>query len=115
MTSLGGAAMNFEPSSVGVIQMSKDLTTHEEKPEGAIGRHEYPSIIADPNVDYLQPCELFMTVFSEEQRQRCMDNIAGGLGQCRKDIQERMVALFTKVHPSYGAGVAERIGLVVEK
>jgi len=48
-------------------------------------------------------------------RQKVMKNIAGGLGQCRRDIQERMIQHFYKVDYEYGSGIAKLIGLPVQQ
>ena len=52
---------------------------------------------------------------SETDRQHLIENIVGSLGQCRRDIQERMVKLFYKVDPEYGERVAKGIGIPVEQ
>jgi catalase len=48
-------------------------------------------------------------------RRTVIENVAGGLGKCRKDIQERMIPHFYKIDHEYGAGIAEKIGLPVMK
>jgi len=48
-------------------------------------------------------------------RQKVIKNVAGGLGKCRRDIQERMIKHFYKVDPEYGSGIAKLIGLPVEQ
>jgi len=53
-----------------------------------------------------------MDVFDDKMRASTMDNIAGGLSQCRQDIIDRMIALFTKVHADYGNGIAARIAKI---
>jgi len=58
---------------------------------------------------------LFRKVMSETDRQHLIDNICGDLGRCRTDIKERMVKLFTKIDPEYGARVAKGVGVTAEK
>lgn len=50
---------------------------------------------------------------TDYDRDHLIMNIVGGLGQCRKDIQERMVKLFYKVDPEYGERVAKGIGIPI--
>ena len=76
---------------------------------GKAGRYAYQH----PNTNYEQPRALFRNVFDDAMRQKVMDNISGGLSQCRRDIQERVLPHFYKIDPEYGAGIAKRIGLPV--
>ena len=48
---------------------------------------------------------------NEAQRTELINNIVGDLGQCRKDIKEKMVKLFYKVDPEYGTRIAKGVGL----
>jgi catalase len=41
------------------------------------------------------------------------ENIAGPLGKCRKDIQEKMLRHFVKIDPDYGGRIAKILGLPV--
>ena len=52
---------------------------------------------------------------SETDRTHLVENIAGSLGQTRKDIQERVIKHFYKIDPEYGARIAKLIGLPVEQ
>ena len=78
---------------------------------GKAGRYPY----SHPNDNYEQPRELFRRVFDDEMRNKVMDHISGGLGKCRRDIQERMIQHFYKVDHEYGSGIAKRIGLPVQQ
>ena len=78
---------------------------------GEAGRYPYQH----PNDNYEQPRALFRKVFDDDMRQKVIKNVAGGLGKCRRDIQERMIKHFYKVDPEYGAGIAKLIGLPVEQ
>jgi len=77
------------------------------KVEGVVGR--YSQTPADPDADFVQPRALFKRVMTAGERERLCCNIAHLLGMARPDIQERMIAIFNKVDPEYGAGVKERI------
>lgn len=107
-----GSQPNYEPNShSGTPVENRVYTWAQEEMNGKAGR--YPHM--HPNDNYEQPRMLFRKVFDDAMRQKVMDNISGGLGQCRRDIQERMVKHFYKVDPEYGQGIAKRIGLPVEQ
>ena len=78
---------------------------------GEAGRYPHQH----PNTNYEQPRELFRKVFDDEMRQHTIQTIAGGLGKCRRDIQERMIKHFFKIDHEYGSGIAKLIGLPVEQ
>jgi len=42
-------------------------------------------------------------------------NVAGGLGKCRRDIQERMLPHFHKIDSEYAEGISKAIGVPVFK
>jgi catalase len=107
-----GSLPNYEPNSVsGTPVENRVYSWATEEMQGKAGR--YPHM--HPNDNYEQPRTLFRKVFDDAMRQKTMDHIAGGLGQCRRDIQERMIKHFYKVDAEYGAGIAKRIGLPVEQ
>ena len=78
---------------------------------GKAGRYAYQH----PNTIYEQHRALFRTVFDDAMRAKTIANIAGGLGKCRRDIQERVLPHFYKIDPEYGAGIAKAIGLPVQQ
>lgn len=78
---------------------------------GKAGRYAYQH----PNTNYEQPRALFRNVFDDAMRAKVIANIAGGLGKCRRDIQERVLPHFYKIDPEYGAGIARAIGLPVQQ
>ena len=100
-----GAAPNYWPNSVeGAPRPDTsrtDVTPYEIS--GIVGRHSY----THPNDDFEQPGVLYRQVMTPEQKTRLINNIAGHLKNARKDLQERMVVLFTKVDREYGARVQE--------
>lgn len=107
-----GAMPNYEPNSVTGTPIQNPV--YAWAPEQMVGKAgRYPH--AHPNTNYEQPRTLFRTVFDDAMRQKVMNNISGGLGQCRRDIQERVIKHFYKIDPEYGAGIAKRIGLPVEQ
>ena len=44
---------------------------------------------------------------SDDQKKQLAGNIAGGLGQASKSVQESMIDQFTKADPQYGRLVTE--------
>ena len=48
---------------------------------------------------------------SSEQQKALAENIAGSLGKVPKNLQEKMVAHFSKADPAYGEDVAKALGL----
>ena len=107
-----GSQPNYEPNSVsGTPVQSPVYAWKTEKMVGEAGRYPYQH----PNDNYEQPRALFRKVFDDAMRQKTIQNVAGGLGKCRRDIQERMIKHFYKIDPEYGAGIAKIIGLPVEQ
>ena len=62
------------------------------------------------NDDYSQPRALFR-LLSHAERERLMDNMGAAMQGVPVDIVKRQVALFYRVDPDYGIGVATRMGL----
>ncbi|WP_312608338.1 catalase [Agrobacterium pusense] len=58
----------------------------------------------DGNDDFIQPRALF-ELFDEGQKARLCANIAAAMRTVPDAIAQRQIALFTRVHPEYGAGV----------
>ena len=103
--------VNYEPNSLGGPTENKKWAEHGETLNAVVGRYPHQH----PNTNYEQPRALFRNVFDEAMRQKTIANIAGGLGQCRRDIQERVLPHFYKIDPEYGAGIAKKIGLPVQQ
>ncbi len=66
------------------------------------------------NDDYSQ-CRALFELMSPDQRRQLMDNIAEHMrgGKVPVEIVNRQVDVLLKVHPDYGLGVAERMGLKI--
>jgi len=100
-----GSAPNYWPNSV--EGSPRPDTTHSDvhayDVSGVVGRH-MPN---HPNSDFEQPGNLYRNVMTSEQRTRLVNNIVGHLKNARKDIQEKMVAIFSKADREYGARVHE--------
>ena len=54
--------------------------------------------------NYTQAGDLFR-IMSVDQKQQLFGNIAGGLAQATRSVQERLLAQFDQADPGYGAGV----------
>ncbi len=64
--------------------------------------------------DYTQAGNLFR-LFTPDHQERLAARIAGGLGQARREVQERMIGHLLKVDPRYGQLVAGHLGIQVEE
>ena len=111
VTTNGGNAPNYEPNSLNgpVEDPTKKIASFSLV--GEVGRYAHQH----PNDNYEQPRALYRKVMSETDRTHLVENIAGSLGQTRKDIQERVIKHFYKIDPEYGARIAKLIGLPVEQ
>jgi len=103
--------VNYDPNSRNGPVTDPSTAWHGTHHNGKIGRYAHDH----PNDNYEQARSLFRNVFDDTQRKRVIDNISGGLGKCRRDIQERFVAHLFKIDAEYGSGVAKNIGLPVER
>jgi catalase len=58
--------------------------------DGKVGRYPY----SHPNDDMEQPRMFWTKVLDEQAKKNTVFNICSSLGQCRKDIQDRMLQMF---------------------
>ena len=77
------------------------------KISGDADRYEQKRGVDD---DYVQPGNLYRLMLPEQQKSLA-ENIAGSLKKVPKDLQEKMVAHFSKADQAYGDGVAKALGL----
>jgi catalase len=82
-----------------------------EQPAGDPGRLTQ-SVIERRN-DYVQPRARYCTM-QDWERDDLVHNMIDLLGQCERDVQERMVWHFLLVHDDYGTRVGQGIGVSVE-
>lgn len=109
-------AMRFFP------QMTGNTDAYYE-PNSFNGAAENPALLEPPlkisgdaeryshrigNDDYVQPRALF-ELFDAAQRQRLFGNLAEAMWGIPKEIADRQIAHFDKVHPEYGAGVRQAL------
>ncbi|MFO8110465.1 MAG: catalase [Thermoplasmata archaeon] len=107
----GGEGPNYWPNSFQGPDPDSDYALPEIDISGMAKRHEYPV----GEVDFVQPAALFNKVMDEENREHLIGNIVEHLGGAHKDIQLRQTALFYKVDPKYGEGVAEGLELSMDE
>jgi len=107
-----GSMPNYEPNSItGTAKQDLAYAIKKEDMVGEAGRYAYQH----PNDNYEQARALFHKVFDGDMRRKTVANISGGLGQTRRDIQERMLPHFYKVSPEYGEGISKAIGCPIER
>ena len=77
-----GSEPNYEPNSLNgpVEDPSKKQSAFNVS--GQAGRYKH----SHPNDDYEQPRDLFRKVLNETDRQHLIENIAGSLGPCKRDV-----------------------------
>ncbi|NKD54479.1 MULTISPECIES: catalase [unclassified Haematospirillum] len=103
---INSGRVTYEPNSFGYWNEHPE---HAEPPLKIEGDADHWNHREDTDY-YSQPCALF-ELFDKGQRERLFKNIAADMDGVPKDIQKRQIALFKKVHPDYGAGVAKALGL----
>jgi catalase len=106
----GGATPNYEPNSFGGPAEDKRYVERPKQVNGAVARHNH----RDDSDYYTQPGNLFR-LMTPEQRQRLIGNIAAGLSQTPRSIQERQLCHFFRADPAYGEGVAKALGIPVNE
>ena len=102
-----GGGPNYYPNSFDGPAPDGSVAEPRLPIAGATGRFEY----SHPNDDYEQPRSLFADVMGDTDRDHLISNLAGHLGGALQRIQLRQAALFYRVHPDLGTGVAVAIGL----
>jgi catalase len=98
--------VNFEPSIHGGLDVSKRPSPNN--PPEITGRLSFSVI--DRRNDYVQARARYATMMDWE-RDDLVKNLGDLLGQCRRDVQERMLWHLFLVHDDYGTRVGRAIGL----
>ncbi|MCU6665218.1 catalase [Silvania hatchlandensis] len=99
-----GNGATYEPNSFGVFQQQPDFSEPPLSLEGAADHWNH----REDNDYFSQPRKLF-ELLSPEEHQRMFERIAGDMKDVPAFIQARQIALFSEVHPEYGAGVQEAL------
>jgi len=98
--------INFEPNSTGgLAESGPGGPAYEPEIHGRLTR----SKIERTN-DFAQAGERYRTM-PDWEREDLVANLTGLLAQCERQIQERIVGLFTQCDPGYGTRIAEGLGL----
>jgi catalase len=94
----------YEPNSFGG---PAQCPAHAEPPRGISGdadRYDH----REGNDDYSQPRALF-ELFDEAQKKRLFANIAASMPGVPREIIDRQLAHFERIHPDYAAGVRDAL------
>ncbi len=98
--------INFEPNSTGGLQEAeRSGPDYEPEISGRLTR----SKIERTN-DFGQAGERYRTM-PDWEREDLVSNMITLLGQCERQIQDRIVGLFAKCDPDYGTRVADGLGI----
>jgi len=98
-------SVNYEPSIHDGLREAERQPNNPPEIKGRLTR----SVIERRN-DYEQPRGRFCTM-QEWERDDLVNNMGALLGQCERDVQERMIWHFLMVHDEYGRRVGELIGI----
>ncbi len=113
----GGGSVDYEPNSFGGPVEDKSVMEPPMKIDGNAAR--YVTYACDDEDYYGQPRVFWEKVLDATGRAHLVENIVGsmtepmmGLGDPAKlrEIQQRMLAHWYKVHPDFGAAVEQGIG-----
>jgi catalase len=107
----GAPGPNYWPNSFNGPAPDPDYGLPKIDISGMAARHVY----VHGDIDFVQPGELFRKVMTDEDRKHLIGNIVAHLGGAKKPLQLRQTALFYKVDPDYGAGVAQGLGLSLDE
>jgi catalase len=102
----GGASVNYEPNS---FNGPKEAPSFREPPLAISGDADWYEQKRGVDDDYIQPGNLYRLMTPDQQKRLCQ-NIAGSLKKVSKELQDKMIAHFSKADPAYGAGVAKAVG-----
>jgi catalase len=103
----GGRSKNYEPNSYGGPAQSNEPTYAGVEIHGVTGSHPWVKHREDD--DFVQAGMLYR-VMKEDEKQRLVANIAGGLSRVsRDDVIERSIGHFRKADADYGERVARAV------
>jgi len=105
-----GASVNYEPNSFGGPTQDLAFRERPRPVSGTVDRHNHR---LDGDY-YTQPGNLFR-LMQPDARERLTGNIAASLKHAPQRIQELQVQHFFQADPAYGAGVANALGLSIDK
>jgi catalase len=94
-------SVTYEPNSFNVFQEQPDFSEPPVSIEGAADHWNHRE-----DTDYFSQPRALYNLLSAAEHQRMFNRIAGDMKDVPEFIQERQIALFSEVHPEYGAGIA---------
>ncbi len=102
----GGGAVNYEPNSMGGPVEDRQFVEPPLRVSGDADRYDHRA----GNDDYSQPGALFR-LMNASQKEQLFCNLVEAMQGVPERIIARQLVHFYKADPEYGRGVAERIGL----
>ncbi|HEX3134906.1 MAG TPA: catalase [Planctomycetota bacterium] len=108
----GGPAVNYEPNSYGG---PTQVPSAREKPIDLTGPADRTPYVRAGKADEFEQAGMLWRVMKPDEQARLVANIAGHLGGAAKAIQERQLVHFLKADTTYGAKVAQALGVPVPK
>ena len=103
-----GAQVDYEPNSFGGPKQDPSFSEPPLRITGDAGRYGWPG---DDDDLYGQPKLFWTKVLDEGGRKRLVENIVTSMGDSPRNIQERMIAHWFKVHEDFGRGGAQGLGI----
>ncbi|MFL6446672.1 MAG: catalase [Bryobacteraceae bacterium] len=102
--------INYEPSSLGGLKEAPSSGKHHTPfVQGNVVRQRI-----ERTNDFKQAGERYRS-YEEWEREELVNNLGAGLSGCRKDIQDKMIEMFTQCDPDYGKRVRESMTKHMEK
>ncbi|HEY0971871.1 MAG TPA: catalase [Gemmatimonadales bacterium] len=98
--------VNYEPTIHGGLHEAR----REEPNNPPEIRGRLVKQVIERRNDYVQPRARYCTMM-EWERDDLVGNMIANLGQCERDVQERMLWHFFLIHDDYGTRVAEGLGM----
>ncbi len=102
----GAVDAYYEPNSFGGAVEKPSVAEPPLRISGDMARYNH----RDGNDDYIQVTALF-NLFTAEQKARLFSNIAAAMGGVPREIIERQMVHFGRIHPDYEAGVRSALGI----
>jgi len=105
-----GRAVNYEPNSMGGPVEDKRFLEPPLKISGDADRYDH----RQGNDDYTQPGNLFR-LMNDDQKEQLFNNIAEAMQGVPERIIVRQLVHFYKADPAYGHGVAQKLGIDMDR
>ncbi|WP_407692025.1 catalase [Radiobacillus deserti] len=98
--------VNYEPSNMnGLEEVNRDHDYYQPHVEGKLVRESI-----ERKNDFKQAGETYRA-FEDWEKEDLINNLVAGLLPCRKEIQDKMIDLFTKCDEEYGRRVKEGLAM----